>query len=390
MKVGLIAPPWISVPPRAYGGTESMIDVLARGLAKRGHEVELFATGDSTCPVRVHSIYPNVMPMPSGADKGAGAMADIAQTHVHAALTAFEDVDIIHDHTQTALEFAAPGVPVVTTMHNPIDTALRNRMARWPTNVHPVAISHAQAQSAPGVDFATVIHHGVNGDQPIGDGSGDYLLFLGRMAKDKGVREAIDIALATNSRLLIAAKLRDHAEATYYANEVQPYLCDKIVYVGEVSTAAKFDLLRNARALINPIRWNEPFGLVMIEAFSVGTPVIATARGSVREIVTHSHTGYICHTVEDAIEAVGDVGSIDRQLCQEIARGRFSADTMIDRYEQLYRRVLADGGVKAPKLREADNRQTKRRTPLKRLRVIRGGRDGGRNGQNGREKSWSA
>ncbi len=335
MRVGLIAPPWVPVPPPGYGGTEAVIDVLARGLAGLGHDVHLFTTGDATCPVRRSSVFAQP-PAPMGT-----IMPETR--HVLAAYDALADCDVVHDHTLVGPLAAASrrgAAPVVVTNHsvfNEATTALYRTAADY---AHVVAISHAQRASAPGVPVAAVIHHGLDvACYPEGDGDGDYLLFLGRIAPEKGVHRAIDVARLAGVRLVVAAKLREESERRYYDELVAPRLGPDVEYLGEVSSARKLELLRSARALVNPISWPEPFGLVMAEALACGTPVLAFPNGAAPEIVDDGQTGFLRGDVNALAACVAQLDELSRPACRKAVAERFAAERMVGDYAALFERV---------------------------------------------------
>jgi glycosyltransferase involved in cell wall biosynthesis len=344
VRVALIAPPWIPVPPPAYGGTEAVLDVLARGLAVAGHDVVLATTGDSTCPVKRTWTYP----FARGEEIGSVV---IELRHLLHAYDAVEGADIIHDHTVAgpilAERFSAS--PVVTTNHGPFTEDVK-ALYRVTAHLVPVlAISHHQASMAGDIPIARVIHHGVDVDRfPVGPGTGGYLLFLGRMSPTKGVREAVEIARRTGAPLIIAAKMRERGEREYFDSMIAPLLTADVQYAGEVGSAEKLALLGNAFALLNPIRWDEPFGMCMIEALASGTPIIATPRGAVPEIVDHGVTGFLCADDDQMDRAIADVASLDRRACRAAAETRFSANRLVADHVALYRDLLAG---------ESDHRQ---------------------------------
>jgi glycosyltransferase involved in cell wall biosynthesis len=335
LRIGLIAPPWVAVPPPVYGGTELVVDNLARGLVDAGHEVLLFTTGDATCPVERHWVHPRAL----------GTMADILAElgHVQAAYAEFAGCDVIHDHTLlgplwSMSRGATP--PVVTTMHGPLTPELTKLYETIGTQVAVVAISQDQRASGPGVPVATVIHHGIDVDRfPVGAGDGGYVLFLGRMNADKGAHRAITIARAAGKRLVLAAKMWEPAERAYFAERVEPLLGEDAVFVGEVGGARKLDLLAGAEALVNPIRWPEPFGLVMIEALATGTPVLSFPEGAAPEIVEHGRTGFLCTDEADMADALGRVDQLDRMECRRAAVHRFSTRRMVEDHIRLYQRL---------------------------------------------------
>ena len=336
LRIGLIAPPWVAVPPKVYGGTELVIDTLARGLQAAGHRVSLFATGDSSCPVSRHWLYPDAL--------GTSADPDLELAHVERAYEVLSDVDLVHDHSLTGPRWAStwrPGLPVVTTNHGPFTPEMRAHFASFADRVAIVAVSQAQRSDAPEIPIAAVIHHGIDVDDfPVGRGDGDYLLFVGRMSADKGVHRAINVARAAGKRVLIAAKMWEPSEKCYFEAQVRPLLGADAVYLGEVGGQDKFDLLAGAEALLNPIQWHEPFGLVMIEALACGTPVIAFPEGAAPEIVEHDRTGFLCTDDADMTARIAEIPSLDRAACRASVAARFSVSRFVDDHLALYRKVL--------------------------------------------------
>lgn len=336
MRIGLIAPPWLPVPPPAYGGTEQVVDALARALDAAGHHVEVFTTGEATCPVRREHVFEEAVRIRLGQ-----SIPELY--HVLGAYEALADRDVIHDHTVVG-PMVAPllGRPrVVTTSHGAFTDELRTIYAAMDDRVDVVAISYHQASQAHGVRIARVIHHGLDPDAyPPGDGAGGHLLFLGRMSPDKGVHRAIAVARAAGRRLLIAAKLQEPCEQRYFDEVVEPMLGDDVEYVGEADRDTKRELLAGAAALINPICWPEPFGLVMIEALASGTPVVAFPEGAAPEIVDHGTTGFVCRDEDEMVRAVARIERIDRGTCRTAFEDRFSAARMATEYLDLYEEVL--------------------------------------------------
>lgn len=339
MRIGIVAPPWLAVPPLRYGGVEVMVDVLAVALREAGHEVLLAASSDSTCAVtRLPGFAPSD---PASMGEGAAELR-----HVLAAYRELIDAgaDVIHDHTLIGPHLAPPPVPVVTTIHGPFDAEFAPIVARIPSGVSIVAISRCQAQSMAGVPVRRVIHHGVDNDRiPFGQGDGGYACFLGRMDAVKGVRTAIEVARRADVPLKIAAKMHDANERDYFATEVEPLLGPSCEFVGELDAAGKYELLGGAVALVNPLAWDEPFGMVMIESLATGTPVLATPRGSVPEIVDDGVTGFLRESSADLADALAAVGTIDRAACRSVTAGRFSARRMAAEYSHLFDEVASDG-----------------------------------------------
>jgi glycosyltransferase involved in cell wall biosynthesis len=333
LNIGLLSPPWVPVPPPAYGGTETVVDQLARGLAAAGQHVTPYATGDSTTPV------PIAHDMDTGqADRMGEGVVELR--HVMHGYEALAGCDVVHDHTLVgpAWALACHHENVVTTCHGPLDGEMRAIYRRYGKQLPVVAISHDQASRAPEISVDRVIHHGIDVDQfPFGQGEGGYLLFLGRMMSGKGAREAALAAKAAGQRLVIAAKMRERPERMYFAEQVKPLLDDDIVFVGEASNDTKLTLLPRATALVNPLRWPEPFGLVMAEALACGTPVLTCPIGAAPEIVEDGVTGFLCTDQAALVEATGRVGELDRVACRAAAVARFSTARMVSEHLALYR-----------------------------------------------------
>ncbi len=251
MRVGLIAPPWLPVPLERYGGTEAVVDRLARGLVNAGHEVLLAAPQGSTCPV------PQVPGLPLSDPARTGATV-VEVPYTFSAYEALRRVDVVHDHTVAGPLCNPPvaGVPVAVTNHGPFDAQTNPIYRAIGKRAAVIAISRHQAGTARGVPIARVIHHGIDVDAvPVGAGTGGYACFLGRMTPDKGVREAILTARAAGIPLRIAAKMREPAELRYFERSVRPLLGQDADYLGELNAADKYALLGGALALVNPLRW---------------------------------------------------------------------------------------------------------------------------------------
>jgi glycosyltransferase involved in cell wall biosynthesis len=362
VHVGLVAPPWTPVPPPLYGGIELVVDELARGMQAAGHQVTLFTTGDSTCPVPRRWVLPR-------AEGTRIGMAVPELRHVLGAESSLRGCDVVHDHTLAGPLLAAarcsglisgsataPGrvatpatglrPPVVTTVHGPLEADLVAIYEALGTSVPIVCISRAQHRAAPHLPVARVIHHGIDAAQfPVGDGAGDrdgpYCLFLGRMAPDKGAHRAIAAARAAGLRLLMAAKMREPQEIRYFTERVEPMLGPDAVYLGEVPHERKLELLGGATALLFPIRWNEPFGLVMLEAMACGTPVLAFPEGAAPEVVDPGTTGFLCHDEREMAESLARVHTIDRADCRAAVDGYFSTERMVADHLELFDAILA-------------------------------------------------
>ena len=336
MHIGLIVPPWLPVPPPSYGGTEAVVGALARGLVATGHEVSLFTTGDSTCPVPIDYVYEQ-----AERDRMGATIPELY--HTLAGYEALADCDVIHDHTVAGLFVAARlgRARVVTTNHGPFTEELKKIYGAVDDRVAIVAISRDQASRAGTVKISAVIHHGLDpGEFEAGPGQGGYLLFLGRMSPDKGVETAARVARASGRRMLIAAKMAEPGEKRYYEERIEPLLGDDVMYLGEMDFEGKKVLLANAVALVNPIQWPEPFGLVMVEALASGTPVLTFHNGAAAEIVEDGVTGYVCRDETEMIKAVSHLDRLDRRECRRAFEDRFTADRMVRQYVALYEDTL--------------------------------------------------
>jgi glycosyltransferase involved in cell wall biosynthesis len=339
MNIALVAPPWLPVPPRSYGGTELVIDALARGLRAAGHEVVLVAHKASTCPVPRHHV------LDFDDDIAIGNVL-VELRHSTAAYELLGDVDLVHDHT-LAGPLLAPrrSVPIVTTVHGTFDDWNVPVYARIAERARLVGISRSQVAHARNVPIERVIHHGLDlGAYPAGPGGGP-LLFLGRIAPEKGPHRAIALARAAGRPLLIAAKMREQGERDFFEARVKPLLGAGIEYVGEPTVAAKVALLGTATALLNPIRWPEPFGLVMIESLACGTPVITYDEGAASEIVTHGETGFVCSGDTEVLDALAHVDEIDRAACRTRCAQHFSMERMTADHLALYDSVCRAAGA---------------------------------------------
>ena len=335
MRIGIIAPPWAPVPPALYGGIELIVDRLATGLQAAGHDVLLFTTGDSTCPV------PRQWVLPEAEGERIGVVVPEMRHLVHA-YEAVRDCDVVHDHTVAGPLYAGrfPDLRVVTTIHGEFNDEMTDLYTEIARTVPIIAISHAQRRPVPQLPIARVIHHGIDAsDFPFGTGAGGYCLYLGRMAPGKGAHRAVAVARKAGMALMMAAKMREPWEREYFETQVEPYLTDEIRYLGEVPHEQKLELLSGAAALLFPIRWNEPFGLVMLEALACGTPVLAFPEGAAPEVVEDGKTGFLCHDEAAMVEALGRLGTIDRRTCRAAVEGYFSTQRMVREHIELFEDV---------------------------------------------------
>lgn len=337
LRIGMVAPPWFALPPSAYGGIESMVAGLVDGLVARGHHVTLIGSGaHRTAAQRFHAVFP-VPP----SERLGEPVPEVLHAAVAAALLEGEALDLVHDHT-LAGPLLARGrtIPTVVTAHGPVVGEPGDCLVALGTTIDVVAISSAQRRSRPEVNWLSTVHNGVEvASFPLGEGDGGYLLFLGRFNPDKGAHLAIEVARATGRRLLLAGKLNEPAEKAYFSEAIAPRLGRGIEYVGEADAVTKRELLAGAEALLFPICWDEPFGLVMVEAMACGTPVVALRRGSVPEIVVHGETGLVVDDPAQLVEAVTKVEAIDRRRCRARAE-EFDTARMVEGYEAAYRAVV--------------------------------------------------
>jgi glycosyltransferase involved in cell wall biosynthesis len=341
VRIAVVAPPWVPVPPPAYGGTELVLDGLCRGLSELGHDVLLFATGDSSCPVELAwalEVAPGV-----GNFEPATELRHVFAGYARALAWG---ADIVHDHTLVGPVYADrfPALQVVTTVHGPFEGDHGAVYRAFAEFVPLIAISHHQAATAH-VPIAAVIHHGIDTERnSLGKGKGGYAAFLGRMSPTKGVTTAIRAARAAGMPLRIAAKMEDHDEHEYFTEHVKPLLSGEIEYVGEVGGETKQHLLGEATCLLNPIMWPEPFGMVMIEALACGTPVVTTLAGAAPEIIDDGITGFL-RSDEDALAvALSKVDSIDRQTCRLVAEERFSLARLAAEHVAVFTRLIGEKG----------------------------------------------
>jgi glycosyltransferase involved in cell wall biosynthesis len=354
MRIAIVAAPWWPVPPPKWGPSSVVIDGLARGLRKLGQEVVLFATNDSDCPV---FRYPTSI---SSEAQHRHESVGIEVQFVAEAYSHMREFDGVHDHTLVGPLYARafPHLQtIVTTNHGPFNGILSPIFAAIASWVEIVAISHSQASTAPAaVPISDVIHHGVDTDRlSMGTGSGGYLLFLGRMIPEKGVSTAIRVARKVGLPLLIGARMQTDSEIEYFETEVKPLLGVDAEYVGEVDAIEKVGLLQGARALLNPIQWMEPLGLVILESLACGTPVISYAKGSASELIEHGKTGFLAVNEAELVTACSQIDEIDRVKCRCAAEQRFSLERMASDHLTLYKRLLRSGGTRKPSNQEGSN-----------------------------------
>ncbi len=341
MRIAQVAPLFESVPPRLYGGTERVVSYLTEELVRQGHDVTLFASGDS---VTSATLVP-------GCERALWRDPECRETlphHVRLVELVFREArhfDIIHFHCDYVhfplLRYHR--TPTVTTLHGMVRRHDLKPLFQANPEVPLISISDDQRGPIPWANWQATVYHGLpTGLHTFRDDPGDYLLFIGRISPEKRLDRAIDIARRSGRKLKVAAKIYDE-DRGYYQSAIQPLLRASqsfVEFVGEVGGKDKDELIGNACALLFPIDWPEPFGLVMIEALSCGTPVIAWRNGSVPEIIDEGRTGFIVDNIDDAVRAVGNADRLSRAACRASFADRFDAACMASNYEKVYQRLL--------------------------------------------------
>lgn len=340
LRIALLSPPFLPVPPPGYAGTERVVGVIAQGLHDRGHHVTLFAPGDSEVP---YELVPSV-PHSLWRNGHRGDASSYIEGTVALAWEQAARFDIIHSHLDTAGFTLARhcGTPVLTTLHRRLDTGGAAALIDAFPDVPLVSISDSQRRWNPDANWVATIHHGLDfSATPMNATAGEYLLLVGRIAAEKGVAEAIEVARRSEHRLVIAAKVYDPKERQMFERLVQPAIDDGTVdWRGEVDAAQRDELMAGAYATLMLGAWPEPFGLVAIESMATGTPVIARRAGANTETVQHGSTGYLVDDIDEAVLAVSKAAMLDRGHVAAYARGRFSAERMVWLYEQAYASVM--------------------------------------------------
>jgi glycosyltransferase involved in cell wall biosynthesis len=348
MRIALLSTCAVAVPPRAYGGTELVIAELAKMLTRHGHDVTVFATGDSSpqAPLRWRFRHPIWPP---------NALAELRHSAWAWSSICAEDppFDLVHVHHAQAASFSAVcDVPTVLTLHHERVDELVDFYRDLP-EVTYVGVSRRQAELVPELGVSHVVHHGLDAElYELGDGAGGWLAFVGRFAAEKGPHVAIDVAVAAGIPLRMGG--RPHwVDERYFAEEVRPRLAragapDGVTWHDEVDLERKLAMLRGARATLFPIAWEEPFGLVMIESMLVGTPVVAFARGAAPEVIDEGVTGFLVRNTAEMLDRVRGVAAIDRRRCRARARQRFGSARMARDYARVYAQALRAGRTRRP------------------------------------------
>jgi glycosyltransferase involved in cell wall biosynthesis len=350
MKIAQIAPLYEAVPPKFYGGTERVVSYLTEGLVDLGHDVTLFASGDSITDARLEAVWPRALRLdPSVRDTLAPHMVLLETVRRMA-----DEFDVLHfhlDYMPFSL-FSGMNIPFVTTLHGRLDLPELQPVFNTFSSAPVVSISNSQRMPLPQANWVDTVYHGLPEHllTPQAGAKPEYLAFLGRICPEKGVDTAIRIAAQTGMPLKIAAKV-DKVDQEYFREKIEPLLATaNVEFIGEINEAQKPGFLSNAKTLLLPIDWPEPFGLVMIEAMACGTPVIAFNRGSVPEIVDHGVTGYVVEDAAGAIGALQRIGELSREEIRRQFKLRFTARTMAQNYLDTYAALIQ--AQKRPLLRQ--------------------------------------
>lgn len=339
LRIAMISTPFIPVPPRDYGGTELIVHELVEGLLDREHEVTLFATGDSQTRATLEQLYDEALwpPEPfTELDHVSWAMRRVAEG----------DYDVIHVHSPCALALGrlATGLPLVYTIHHAQEPVLSRYYSHFP-GVDFVCISRDQCRRETGTEWCSVIHHGLDADRyQWSDRAEPYVCFVGRLAREKGPVTAIDVAARAGVPIRMAGSIHPPDQAYVEAKVLRRLSAPGVTWMGPIGPDRKIPLLRDARALLAPIEWNEPFGLILIEALLSGCPVVAFGRGSVPELVEQGVTGFVAASESDMVELIrpgGPVETLDRRRIREIAARRFDRSRMVAEYERVYHAAAA-------------------------------------------------
>jgi glycosyltransferase involved in cell wall biosynthesis len=340
LRVLLVAPPMLPIPPPAYAGTERVVAALGEELHRRGHHVALVAAGDSDVPYEhvptlAHSLWPT------------GFAGDVAGYMQHTIAVAWREAhrfDIVHAHMEAhGFVFAEHcATPVVSTLHGRLDAAGMPALLDAHRDLPLVAVSENQRRWFPNQNWVGTIHHGLPlADMPFGDTAGDYLAFVGRVTAEKGLREALELSRLAGVPLRVAAKVHDERERDHFREVVQPAIeAGELDFLGEVGPIERDPLFAGALATIMLGAWPEPFGLVAIESMATGTPVIARRAGAFTETVEHGVTGFLVDDVAEAALALERVRALDRRAIRERTLARFSPERMVDQYEAVHRRLV--------------------------------------------------
>ncbi|TLF64802.1 glycosyltransferase family 4 protein [Nocardia asteroides NBRC 15531] len=341
----MVVPPYFDVPPKAYGGVEAVVADLVDALCERGHHVTLFGAGEPGTKAEFVPLWDRIVPERLG-DPFPEVVHALRVRRAIERLAETDGIDLVHDHTfagpLNAPAYANLGLPTVVTVHGPVQDDCYRYYRELGEECSLVAISDRQRELAPELPWAGRVHNALRPDLwPFQTEKQDYALFLGRFTMDKGPHLALDAAHEAGIPLILAGKCSEPPEKAYFEEYVRPRLTESDHVFGLADAAAKRKLLSGARCLLFPIRWEEPFGMVMIESMVCGTPVVALRGGAVAEVLVDGVTGRICEEPDELPAAIAEVASFDPAACRAHVEANFGADTLGGGYEQVYRQLLA-------------------------------------------------
>jgi glycosyltransferase involved in cell wall biosynthesis len=338
LRVGMVAPPWFELPPSGYGGIEAMVYWLTEELVARGHDVTVISAGEDRTAARSRRTYPDAPSARLGETMPEVLHAATAERHLSDL-----DLDLVHDHSLVGpLMSRGRPVPTVVTAHGPVEGELGDYYRTLAPDTGLVAISEQQRKLAPDLRWVGTVHNAIPvKEYPFRADKEDFCLFLGRVNEEKAPDLAIRAAREAGRRIVLAAKCSEPHEQRYFEERVQPLLGPDVEWLGQAGNQEKQDLLARAHCLVFPIQWNEPFGIVMVEAMACGTPVVALRGGSVPEVVEDGVTGFIRDELEELPAAIERAGELDPEACRRHATERFDVPVMVDGYEDIYRRLVA-------------------------------------------------
>lgn len=341
MKILLISPPWIRVPPKGYGGIEWVVSLLSDELAKRGHDVTLFATGDSETKAKLRYTF----------DEGQTSKLGTLNMTIYDSIQSSEvfkiaeEFEIIHDNSGflTVAFSHKVKTPILHTLHGPFTDDTKLFYTHFKDAVYYNAISEYQKSCLPVLNYVETVYNAIDvHNYPYSEEKEDYLIMVSRVNPDKGTHLAIRVAKELGEKLVLVGKV-DPRDKDYFNEMVKPQVDGKqIVFTGEIAEDEKRRLLKYAKCFIFPIQWTEPFGLVMAEAMACGTPVVALRNGATPEVVENGKTGFIVDTVEEMVNAINNVAEINSRECREHVLASFSPEVMADNYERNYRKILEE------------------------------------------------
>ena len=353
MRIAQVAPLAESVPPQLYGGTERIVSYLTEELVRQGHDVTLYASGDSVTSAELVAVTRRALRLdPDVVDPLAHTM--VVMERLNADASRFDVVHFHFDHVQFAFMRRLP-VPSVATMHGRMDLPDLAALFAEYTDVPLVSISDAQREPLPDLNWVATVPHGLPMDPiPWYPEAGSYLAFLGRISPEKRVDHAIEIAQRANLPLRVAAKV-DPVDREYFETVIKPLITGDVEFIGEIGDDDKDEFLGHAAAVLFPIDWPEPFGLVMIEAGARGTPVVAFRRGSVPEVIEHGVTGMVVEDVDEAVDAIPAAIVLPRDRVREVTERRFSAARMAADYLAVYGELIGDGTPRHGRLKTMES-----------------------------------